>query len=259
MRANFILAGGSIGDLAEVNLKAYQSKTLMVITMAFLGAYIWAIQMTFRRILTLDLSPMTFQSISVRILVATIVAAVIRHVYRLTGGELDSAVLVILGFGCGVFPQMAVGYLTEGAKKLLRVGTQEADALPLSMIEGISVFDRARLTELGIDDAQNLAHANPMEMYIRTPYRLELVMDWIAQAQALVFLKCANYTKLRDKVLIRTIFDLHDSLMNDDSRHEIVSELGIALPLLESLRNSLEKKPSFMRLVELRDYMIRAR
>ncbi len=165
---------------------------------------------------------------------------------------------MILGFGCGIFPQMAIGYLKESAKKLLRGRTQEAEALPLTMIEGISVFDRVRLAELGIDDAQNLAHANPIEVFIRTPYRLLLVMDWIAQAQALVFLKRTNYINLRDKVLIRTIFELYDALMNDESRDEVVRELDIAPPLLESLCDSLERKPGFARLAELRDRMVPA-
>jgi hypothetical protein len=255
---NFVLAGGRIGDLTTVDLNEYQKKTLMVIVMAFLGAYVWSVQMTFRRILTLDLTPGTFQSISVRVLVAIMVATVIRHVYRITGGELDHAVLVILGFGCGVFPQMAIGYLKEGVKKLLRGGTQEAGALPLTMIEGISVFDRARLAELGIEDAQNLAHANPVGVFIRTPYRLALVTDWIAQAQALVLLNCANFTKLREKFLIRTIFQLHDSLSSDDSLGEIGGELEVPRPVLENLRVTLEKQPGFVRLVELRDQMVAA-
>ncbi len=255
---NFILAGGRIGNLAEADLIAYQTKTFMVITMAFLGAYIWSIQMTFRRIVTLDLSPATFQSISVRVLVATMVAAVIRHVYEMGGPDLDGAVLVILGFGCGIFPQMAIGYLKESVKTVLRGRTREAEALPLALIEGISVFDRVRLAELGIEDAQNLAHANPVEVFIRTPYQLELVMDWIAQAQALVFLMSANFTKLRGKFLIRTIFQLHDSLSSDDSLGEIGSELEVPRPVLENLRVTLERQPGFVRLVELRDRMVAA-
>lgn len=252
---NFILAGGVVAELKGASLTAYQTKTLLVITMAFLGAYVWSIQTIFRRILTLDLSPGTFQAISVRIIVATLIAVVVRHVYALADGVLDYAVLVILGFGCGVFPQMALGYLRERVKTLWPGETQEAEALPLSLIAGISLFDRVRLAEVGIENAQNLAHANPIEAFIRTPYRLELLMDWIAQAQALIFLTHENYTKLRDKALIRTIFQLHDTLAERDSFNEVVNQLDIAAPLMESLRGTLEKKPAFVRLVELRDRM----
>ena len=255
---DFVLAGGRIAELTGQSLEVYQTKTLLVITMAFLGAYVWSIQTIFRRILTLDLSPGTFQAISVRIIVATMIAVVIRHTYTFTGGKLDYAVLVLLGFGCGVFPQMAIGYLRERVKTLWPGETQEAEALPLSLIEGISLFDRVRLAELGIENAQNLALANPVEVFIRTPYRLELVMDWIAQAQALIFLTHVNYTKLRDTFLIRTIFQLHDTLAEEDSLSEVVRELNIAAPLLKSLRGTLEKKPAFVRLVELRNRMSHA-
>ncbi len=84
---NFMLAGGRIADSTEYNLEVYQTKTLLVITMAFVGAYIWSIQMIFRRILTLDLSPGTFQVISVRLMVAIMVATVIRHIYRSPAGN----------------------------------------------------------------------------------------------------------------------------------------------------------------------------
>ena len=58
--------------------------------------------------------------------------------------------------------------------------------------------------------------------------------------------------------LIRTIFQLHDSLLSDDSLGEIGSELEIPRPVLENLRGNLEKKPGFVRLVELRDRMVPA-
>src|SRR6266487_5574137 len=84
-----------------------------------------------------------------------------------------------------------------------------ADDLPLEMIEGINIAHKIRLNEIGIDNAQNLAEANLLELLIRTPFKPRLLIDWIGQARLYIYFK-NDIVNLR-KSGIRTIIDLKTS------------------------------------------------
>ncbi len=89
--------------------------------------------------------------------------------------------------------------------KLIYVVAFLTGMLPLDMIEGINGFHAARLSEVGVDNAQNLAEANLLDLLLRTPFNPGQLIDWIAQAKLYAYFK-ADIEKLR-RVGIRTIFD----------------------------------------------------
>jgi hypothetical protein len=80
-------------------------------------------------------------------------------------------------------------------------------ALPLDMIDGLTDFVRFRLEELEYEDVQNLATANPVLLYVETPYNILEIIDWIAQAQLITAVGPKKVLELR-KLNVRTIFDL---------------------------------------------------
>jgi hypothetical protein len=83
---------------------------------------------------------------------------------------------------------------------------------PLELLDGIDYDIRYRLDSAGFYDIQNLAVANPLLIYVETPYSLYQAFDWVLQAQLFVAVGSARFRRLRD-LNIRTSFDLERALL----------------------------------------------
>ncbi len=145
----------------------------------FIGAYWFILQDLTRRYFRQDLKTAAYVSASVRLIVVTITVATVALVPLGPPARLD-----VLAFFIGVFPQIGIQLLkVPGTGKLLSQAVPSMTArFPLSDLDGLTVWDQARLLEEGIEDVHALATANLVDLLLGTRVPVNTLVDWVDQA-----------------------------------------------------------------------------
>ena len=243
-----LLAGVDLLVPGTPNL--YVKRSLVAIGMAFLGSYVWAVQYIFRRLVTIDLPPGAYYSIGTRMVLSTFVALVFHHflsglsgkeadmlTMNLGAGQMSKNMLPVIAFLAGIFPQRALQYMVDRFKFTAVAQGKRADDLPLEMLEGMDAFHKMRLSELGIDNVQNLAQASLVELILRTPFRPSQLIDWIAQAKLCLIFK-TEVQKLR-KAGVRSVLDL--KLLGDGGKlAETAKSAGVEESHLQTVYHTIK-------------------
>lgn len=236
MRDNLLLTGAFFGQAKEGLM--YQS--MAVLSMAFLGGFLWSAQNIIRRMVAYDLSPFVYYSAGIRIILASVVALVLSFIIGKDSSQSVISFQASLGaisFLAGMFPERVLTYIINLYKRFFSPDELNEQVLSLYKIEGISLSHRERFSEIGIDNAQNLATASLTKLLIETPYGARQLLDWIGQAKLLCYAK-ENIDGLR-QVGIRTVFDLIKVRQTPERLMELSEAVGINSPMLQVIHDQV--------------------
>jgi len=148
------------------------------VQLAFLGAYFFSLQMLFRRYVLKDLGGSAYVAVSIRIILAVIGTWILMVV-----GGLDEKYLLVAGFVFGVFPRVIWQIVASIFKHTARIIVPSMiSQLPLSDLDGLTVWHEARLEEEDIENIPNMATADLVELLLNTRLPPERIIDWTDQA-----------------------------------------------------------------------------
>ena len=161
------LAVGWIAVLWDTSFIDGATSAADVLKFAFLGAYAFIAQDLVRRFFQSDLRPSAYVSALLRIAFVLITMAALLQLI----GPLAPDVQATVAFVVGVFPLVALQALQRAALRVLQtVVPQVTPRYPLSDLDGVNIWYEARLVEEGIEDMQNLATANLVDVILHTRF-----------------------------------------------------------------------------------------
>jgi hypothetical protein len=164
---------------------------LLPVTFAFLGAYFFSLQMLVKRFTRRDLGPNAYNAVSMRIILAT--AGVWVAVQCFEAGHMvdQGPLLLVASFAVGAFPLIVWQLVANVLKKLpgamIALPNLEG-TLPLSQIDGLSVWHEARLDEEDIENVPNMATADIVDLMLNTKISPNRLINWVDQAMLLMVL-----------------------------------------------------------------------
>ena len=238
LSGNVFLSGPYFGE----ENKGVINQSFFVLAWAFMGGFIYSAYNIIRRLRALDLSPSLYYSAGIRIILASAVALAVSF---LLGSETSASDLISLkpsliaiSLLAGMFPQGLLNYLIERYQDFVASENVTEKSLSLYNIEGINVYHKERLEEIGIDNAQNLATSSLTQLIAETPYDARQLLDWIGQAKLVCYVK-DDIHRLR-AIGIRSVFDLLKGNKNRVVLRELADAVGLDTPILEVVHNQIK-------------------
>lgn len=173
----------------------------------FVGAYWFNVQSLVRRYFHEDLRANAYISGIVRIIVVLVLVTAVYQVWRWDVGSLYAA-----AFAIGVFPRLALQVLEKAITKGVSKATLSGrNSFPLTDLDGLNMWYEARLVEEGIEDMQNLATADMVEMLLSTRVPVGRLVDWVDQALLYIRVKDSDHREGLRCLGIRSATDLQDA------------------------------------------------
>jgi hypothetical protein len=189
--ANFLLMGPFI-EMYITDKKETLHHVIVGLTafqFGFLGAYIYFISTLVRSYFTLDLSPNTYIDSAVRMAIGSVLALVLSFILPLLpffegeqGDALFLRCLPVVAFFIGFFPNRGLMVVEKFGTRVLNLTRSGYNALSLSELSGMSYAYEVRLQREGFDNLENLVHAKPLDLALRTGINFRQLEHWIGQA-----------------------------------------------------------------------------
>ncbi len=224
-------------DLVNVN-------TLQAMRYGFLGAYVFSAQLIYRRYTTYDLQPTVYLSGALTLIAGLafnyVTFEALTHLPTTVQDEslsgLGAGLAAIVAFALGYFPSLAIRWFNRVAYSALGVSQRRADALPLSLIDGVSQWHEARLLDNGIDNVQNLASADILDLLVNSTFSGQQVVDWVDQAILYLYLEPNMIDRFRDTG-VRTTSDFRDlwHAVDESQKQDLAQQLQTNVAQLDLL------------------------
>jgi hypothetical protein len=239
--------------------------------MAFLGAYFFAVYLVLRGYFSGDLRPKLYNQITAR-LVTVVVLAYLMTVLYIDGA--DNRAFLAAAFLAGVVPTTVLGRIGQfgsslaghwGDKKDGWLGKEFAKAFgtprSLTQVDGIDIYESARLESEGITDIPSLAKTDLVSMMVNTRLPIERLVDWTDQAVLILLLDDGGDEELDSRLTdlralgVRTasnVVAVARSEPGSERRTAVEAILGSggrSCPL-DDLARQIEAEPSIQRVIQ---------
>jgi hypothetical protein len=212
---------------------------------AFLGVYLFNLGASLRRLFVSDMTRHVFWGSIYRLLLTCGLAVIISSAYKLgekpdhSFGRYEYFVFFSIGFLANVF----LRFVMDTAMRVGNIGKPLAKDLSVQMVEGINIWKEYRLEEEGIDNIQNLATTDPIDLAVKTHFPLRTLVDWIDQA-VLIDRLGDRAAILKSQALIKGAIDLawkspENSGGNTATAKLLAEAIGVRPEFMEDLMDSL--------------------
>ncbi len=210
---------------------------------AFMGALISGAEDLYRELENFHMAPLSFINFSKNIFRSVIISVMFvfasATLLKIINDKIDNLVFIaatlLSSFTISFFPGVAERMIFSNST-LKNWKSQNnsifgaALSTPVEIIDGIDSRIRETLEDHYIFSVQNLAAANPIMLFVETPFGMFQLIDWVAQAQLCTSVGAAKLVKLWD-LGIRTIFDLENVINEKNPEHnpKILKKIGAIL------------------------------
>ncbi len=227
---------------------------LSAMRFGFVGAYLFAVQLVYRRYTTIDLQPTVYlycaQTIIAGLAFNFVAFQALTLLVSSSSELVGQGALGILAFSLGYFPFIAIRWFSRITYTALVLPRGRGEYLALEMIDGINPFHETRLRDQGIDNVQNLACANLFELLTTTNYNAQQLIDWVDQALLYVYLDPQKIEVFRG-ASIRTASDFWKQWQavcsappDDQARRSLVDKLQSTDAHLSGLFDATHEGPN---------------
>jgi len=207
---NFLILGPYAEDFMRGEHETYYHQVVISLTafqFGFLGAFVYFISNLTRSYFTLDLRPSTFIAASLRMVISSLLALVLSFVIGRLGQDLYF--LPVVSFFIGHFPERGLLFLEKVSIKTLRLDHEAYTSVRMARLQGMSYTHEARLTREGYDNMENLAHAIPLDLALRTGFSYYQLRQWIGQAWLWNHLGDQDYERFKAATGIISAYELN--------------------------------------------------
>ena len=168
-------------DTKDTNLMLMPAQN--PVSFAFLGAYVFSIQMLFWRYVRKDLRPNAYMALSLRVILAVLSTWAVTVALQISKIQTSTNLLVLFGFIIGFFPRIAWQIIGQLAQKVAGLVLPSLETpLPITDLAGLTVWHEARLQEEDIENIPNMATADLAELMLNTRFPPDRIVDWVDEA-----------------------------------------------------------------------------